>query len=296
MEGDPDTREETSEARGEAVLERLPPRLRQAVDWVRARWLGRILIDAAAGCVRVDMFDRAMTISAQFFTSVLPILILTATLANRNDSGTIADVLGVPEKSQSVIEQAVSGADSAAFGIAGTLLVLVSATSLSRALTRAFAAIWHIPRPRSKLSSAWRWLAAVLVLTVSLVFVHSLSERASVLPPRAVWPLAVSFACDVAVAVFVPWVLLSGTVAPRLLVPGAVTFAFLMVVVRPASTAWLPRALETSADRYGSIGVAFTYLAMLYVAAFCFLATAAIGRVVATDRGRLGALVRPGAG
>ena len=108
------------------------------------------------------------------------------------------------------------------------------------------------------------------------------------------WPLAVSFACDVAVAVFVPWVLLSGTVAPRLLVPGAVTFAFLMVVVRPASTAWLPRALETSADRYGSIGVAFTYLAMLYVAAFCFLATAVVGQVVATDQGRFGAWIRQG--
>ena len=65
--------------------------------------------------------------------------------------------------------------------------------------------------------------------------------------------------------------------------------------MRPASAFWLPRALETSADRYGAIGVAFTYLAWLYVAALCFIATAVIGQVVATDRGRLGAWVRPGA-
>ncbi len=61
-----------------------------------------------------------------------------------------------------------------------------------------------------------------------------------------------------------------------------------MVAVRPASAIWLPRALETSADRYGAIGVAFTYLAWLYVAAFCFLATAVVGQVVATDTGGSG--------
>ncbi len=131
-------------------------------------------------------------------------------MGGNGDGDSIADALGVPEKSRSVVEQAVPGADSAAFGIAGTLLVLASATSLSRALTRAFAAIWDLPRPRSRLTSAWRWLAAVLVLAVALLLVHSLSERASVLPPRQVWPFAISFACDLAVATFVPWVLLFG--------------------------------------------------------------------------------------
>ena len=42
------------------------------------------------------------------------------------------------------------------------------------------------------------------------------------------------------------------------------------------------------ADRYGPIGVAFTYLACLYTASFCFLATAVLGQVIATDRGKLG--------
>ena len=61
-----------------------------------------------------------------------------------------------------------------------------------------------------------------------------------------------------------------------------------MFTVRPATAAWLPHALEVSADRYGPIGVAFTYLAWLYIASFCFLATAVVGQVIATDRGGLG--------
>jgi membrane protein len=289
---EPVTAQGATEARAEAALERLPPRLSDASHWLLARWPGRILVHTAAACMRVDLFDRAMTIAAQFFTSVLPILILTATWAASRDADAIVDALGVPEQSRSIIEQAVQGADSAAFGIAGTLFLLVSATSLSRALTRAFAAIWDMPRPKSNLASAWRWVAVVLVLAIALVLVHTLVDRLSVLPPRHMWPVAVSLSCDLAVALFVPWVLLSGTVAPRLLLPGALAFALLMLTVRPASAAWLPRALEVSADRYGPIGVAFTYLAWLYVAAFCFMTTAVIGQVVATDRGRLGAWIR----
>ena len=101
-----------------------------------------------------------------------------------------------------------------------------------------------------------------------------------------------SFSWDVAVAAFVPWALLAGAVRARMLVPGALLFALLMITVRPATQAWLPGALEASAERYGSIGVAFTYLTWLYVASFCFLATALVGQVIATDPGTLGLRVR----
>jgi membrane protein len=75
-------------------------------------------------------------------------------------------------------------------------------------------------------------------------------------------------------------------------VPGAVVFALVMLGVRPAGAAYLPGALETSSQRYGPIGVAFTYLGWLYVVAFCFLAAAVVGRVLAEDEGRLGRLIR----
>ena len=65
-----------------------------------------------------------------------------------------------------------------------------------------------------------------------------------------------------------------------------------MLAVRPAAGLWLPRALEVSADRYGSIGVAFTYLAWLYVVSFCALLTAVVGQVVAEDPGWLGKRIR----
>ncbi len=278
----------------EAVLSRLPPWTRRVVEWLLSRWPGRIAIRSAATSIRIELFDRSMTIAAQFFTSVFPILIMVAAWAGSDDTGKVADVLNMPEESQSVLNQAIdgSGTTSTTFGIVGALIVLVSATSLARALTRAFAAVWDLPRPRSSLRSAWRWLAVVLTLALSLVVVRALSAFAAGLPPANVWRLVVSLACDLVVVVFVPWVLLSGVVPPRRLLPGALLFALVMLFVRPAAAVWLPRALEVSAERYGSLGVAFTYLAWLYVVAFCCLATAAVGQVIATDDGWFGSWIR----
>ena len=281
--------EAVTRQRAEAALSRLPAGLQRRVAWLLDRWPGRIVLHGTAGLVRIEVFDRSMTIAAQFFTSVLPILILLAAWEANSDR--LADAIDLPEESRSVIEGAIEGGD-AAFGILGTLFVLASATSLSRALTRAFAAIWSLPRPRSSLRSAWRWLAVVLVLALSLVIARTASESLEVLPPRDLWPRVLSVTLDIVVAGFVPWALLAGAVRMRLLLPGALLFAALMMTARPATQAWLPRALETSADRYGSIGVAFTYLTWLYVVSWIFLATAVVGQVIATDPGGFGERIR----
>jgi membrane protein len=276
----------------EAVLSRLPMRLRTAVEWAASRWPGRIFLGTAAGMARVELFDRAMTIAAQFFTSVFPILITLAVWAGAGGSNEIADAMNLPDESRSVLDDALGASSDATFGILGTAIVLISATSLSRALTRAFAAIWELPRPRSRLSAAWRWFAAVLVLALSVVVVRSLSRFTEDIPPQTLWHLVLGLALDLAVAIFVPWVLLAGAVHPRSLFPGALLFAVLMVVIRPSSALWLPHALEVSADRYGTIGVAFTYIAWLYVVSFCFVASSVVGQVIATDHGPLGRWIR----
>ena len=280
------------EALARQTLDRLPPRLQRPLAWLLERWPGRIALSAAESCVRIEIFDRSMTIAAQFFTSVFPILILFASWVGDVRTDTIAEAVDMPEESRSVLDQAVQASASTGFGVVGVLIVLASATSLSRALTRAYAAIWQLPRPRSSLRSAWRWLAVVVALALSLFVVRGLSKFAAEVPPGDIWQRVVAFSCDLAIMTFVPWLLLSGALRLRALLPAALLFAALMLAVRPASAVWLPHALEASADRYGSIGVAFTYLAWLYVVAFCVLLTAVLGQVIAVDRGWLGTQLR----
>lgn len=282
-------------ARRNATVQRLPSWLRRTLSWLVSRWPGRVAIQAAAGFVRVGIFDRSMTIAAQFFSSVFPILIVFATLRSGGNLRSMEEASHMPQETQVLVNEAVQGAPGTSFGILGVLIVLLSATSLSRALTRAFLAIWQLPRPRTSIAaSVWRWLAALMVLILSLVVVRTLGARAADLPPPGVWLPATSLVGNVAAALFVPWMLLSGLVRPRLLVSGAVIFGCLMLLVRPVSDVWFPRTLKASADHYGSIGVAFTYLAWLYVVAFFFLATAVVGQVISTDQGRLGLWINGG--
>jgi membrane protein len=287
--------EVATDDRANGARRRLPPWLQGVLGWLLSRWLGRVAVHGLREFVRLDLFDRSMTIAAQFFSSVIPILILFMTWASARDTHRLTDALNLPEETQAVLEDAIQGAGGASFGVAGIVVTFISATSLSRALIRALTVIWGLPKPKSGLGSVWRWVAAVLVLALSVVVVSAASEPVHVLPPREMLPLLASFALDFSVTLFVPWVLLAGAVHPRLLAPGALVFALLMLAVRPATAAWLPHALEVSADRYGSLGVAFTYLACLYTASLCFLATALIGQVIANDRGKLGVWIRKGA-
>ncbi len=206
----------------------------------------------------------------------------------------VADAVSMPPAAQDVLEQALDESGASAFGPVGAVFVLASATSLSRALIRAMAAIWRLPRPKTQLTHAWRWVAVVMALALSVVVVRSLGRFTDPIPPRNAWTLMVTFGLDVLVAAFIPWLLLANRVSVRRLIPGAVVFALAMLVVRPASETYLPRALEDSADQFGSIGVAFTYLAWLYVVSFVFLAAAIIGNVIAEDRGGFGQFIRRG--
>ncbi len=275
----------------DATLARLPGPLERLATRMLDQWPGRVIIGTAQSCIRIELFDRSMTIAAQLFTSVFPILIALASWIHPN-VGEIADQTPLPGASQEVVAQALESPTNATFGLIGTFIVLVSATSLSRALTRAFSAIWGLPRPKSKLLYAWRWVAVVLGLATSLVVVRKLMAYAGEVPPGNFWIVVVGFACDVTVAIVVPWILLAGLLRPRHLAPGAIIYALAMAFIRPASGVFLPQALETSASRYGSIGVAFTYLAWLYAIAWVLLVASVLGAVVVKDRGTIGAWLR----
>jgi membrane protein len=140
--------------------------------------------------------------------------------------------------------------------------------------------------------ASWRWLATVLVLAGYAVATRLLDGLTSRLPRSILWLAVLSLLADCGVAVLIPWMLMGRVVPARSLAAGAVIFGIVMLVLRPVGSVYLPRALQSSANRYGTIGVAFTYIGWLYVLAFCLLITAILGQVVAKDEGALGRLIR----
>lgn len=282
----PPTSGSEQEVRLRRALAALPPRPRRFAERLVESWPGRIGIGTAWGLQRIEIFDRAMAVSAQLFTSIFPLLILLASWFE-STGRLFSNTLGMPPEAESQVDVALKESGSTAFGVVGAIIVLVSATSLSRALARAYATIWGLPKPKSTPKAAWRWVSVVLVIALSLVALRRSQTIADGIPPAHFWGEVVAFVLLTAAGLFTPWVLLSGKVSVRALASGAVLFGFVILAVRPFSNIWLARSLESSATRYGSIGVAFTYLAWLYLIAWILLATAVLGHVLVMDRGKV---------
>ena len=275
-----------------ALIAKLPASVRRPLPWLMAHWPGRVALRCVAGFQRIQIFDRAMTIAAQLFTSVFPIIIMGTAIFGAAATTDAGHAIELPGDTSNVLDDVVSSGGIGAFGIIGVLVVLVSATSLSRALTRAYDAIWQHGRTKNRIFDAWRWLAAVGVLALAIVAARTLVKAVEDVPPRDFWSLTLSFGINVGIGAFIPWLLMRGRVQFRYLLPGALLFAAAMLLMRPFWVLYLPAALEASAERYGAIGIAFVYLTYLYAVAFALLGAAVIGYVIATDEGSFGKYVR----
>src|SRR3954468_18482375 len=176
---------------GDERLARAGGRRPPSVRWLLARWPGRIGLRAASELVRIQIFDRAMTVAAQFFTSVFPVAILLSGLAGRSNAYSVADQVGestdLPPAARPVLHDAIPPGGIGAFGIVGTLIVLVSATSLARALLRSFLTVWRLPVLPRRLADAWRWLALVLVFALIILLLRALQRYVDPLPPQRLW-------------------------------------------------------------------------------------------------------------
>ena len=280
------------ETRIAGVLAVVPGRLRPPIAWLARRPIAKLIAQAAAGLVQVQIFDRAMTLAAQVFTSVFPLIIMAGVVFGRDEGGRLSDFAHLPEASRQVIDDALSNRGFSTFGVVGCLIVLLSSTGLARALARAYALVWTVRGPPAGPAAAWRWLVVVLTLAAFAVGTRVLGWLTTRLPLSHLSSSVLLLLADCALAVLLPCLLLGRAVPARMLLPGAAAFAAVMLVVRPVGSVYLPRALQTSADRYGTIGVAFTYIGWLYVVAFGLLLAAIVGQVIAQDQGGLGRLIR----
>src|ERR1043165_8397632 len=126
------------------VLSALPGWLRPRAAAVLATWFGRTLLRCLAGLLHVQIFDRAMTLAAQAFTSIFPLLIMFGTLLSAKQTTEFADMLHLPATSKRLFAEALSGHGVGSFGVISALVVLFSATGLARAMVRAYAIIWDV--------------------------------------------------------------------------------------------------------------------------------------------------------
>src|SRR3954451_18122425 len=106
-----------------AQLARLPARFRPLAERLLQHWLGRFVIGCMVTSRRIELFDRSMTIAAQIFTSVLPILIALASWFGRDSADVLTKAVSVPPETQGALEDVLAAPTDPSFGLLGVLVV-----------------------------------------------------------------------------------------------------------------------------------------------------------------------------
>lgn len=225
--------------------------------------------------VDLEIFDRSLAVGAQAFSALIPLLIVMAGWGAR-DGSSLADGLidrfGLEGDAADAVERAFTATSSASsITIAGAVLVVFSALSFTRALQRLFERTWNLPKHHMRVAGEWGlvWIAAFTVYWALFPFLHDAVDG----PLRWVLGLGGTFAFWL----LTPYLLLARRVPwRRLVLQGALT-ALGMTVVVAGGAIYAPRAMSTAASEFGSIGVAFTLLSLLWAGGFVLVGAAALG-------------------
>lgn len=256
---------------------------------------GALVERGYTGFVEIEPFDRAMTLAAQAFVSIVPVMIVTAALRPNRQDGFgffMADSLGLSDATRDTLAGSVSASASvgSSVGILGLIVALISATSYSRALERMYAKVWQVKRPG--LRSAWRWLATVLAVVLAVALIELTREATEGVPLPALWDFVVRLVVWAVVWTYIPWALLRAEIPIRVLAFSGCVTALLLGLLSLAGQLYLPIVLVSGAKQFGVLGLVFAYIGWLFALSFALVLACVVGQACAQDEGRLGRLIR----
>jgi uncharacterized BrkB/YihY/UPF0761 family membrane protein len=237
-------------------------------------------------CIRhfigLQGIDRAVVLSSQAFTALIPLLLLMTALAPAGQrdvvsagiirrfrlSGGAADAVG----------QLFAHSGDSATGVLSVFLLFFSGVSLTRRMQRMYQQAWGLetaPGVGRALNAALG--LTVLVLGISLLYLTR--TLVGSLPSGAFLEAPVSVLSNVLLWTSVPWLLLNRRIAWRRLIPAGVLTAMCTSVFGVASTIYMPPLLETYSERYGLFGVTLALIGWLLGIALIVVAATAIAAV-----------------
>ncbi|WP_242676570.1 hypothetical protein [Rhodococcus sp. ABRD24] len=273
--------------------EALAARSESAQGWLRGTAPGRTVERVLSGLVDIELVDRSMTLAAQSFTSVLPVIIAVSTLS-RHDTFTkgFFDQFGIDVDAVDVHPGTFNTDQptSAAFGIVGLLMVVLSGTSFARALGRMYGRIWHVPTLR--ITNWWRWVAVLMTVASSAALVGTTRVLRDVAYVGGTLALIAQFLVWMGLWTLVPYLLTERRLSARVLwATGTITAAGL-AALRVGGNIVLPRTVASAVAKFGELGLVFTAIGWMFVACGIIVSAAVITKALALDEGPIGRFLR----
>jgi len=197
----------------------------------------------------------------------------------------LAQALALPESTRSALSGTfpTESEQATTFGVLSLLIVLLSATSFSRAMTRMYAKLWSVRGPGWH--SPWRWIAAIVAIASCTVALRAIQRAAGDDVGWLTAAMVLTVAANTVLWTWIPSVLLAAEVPWRRLAPGGLLTGLATVAIYFASRIYIPSALVYADSHFGELGVAFTAIGWLFCLAFVLIATSVVGAVLVEGPG-----------
>jgi membrane protein len=235
--------------------------------------------DWLLGFVRLQGFDRAVALAGQAFTALIPLLIVYSAIVSSATGEDFADkmisALELKGSTAAAVRQAFApaGEVESEVSLIGSVLLVGSALSFTRALQRLYQLSWD----QAKLGlRAAKWGLIWLVVVIAIVTLRPIILDGL----HGIWLVALTIGFATCLWLVTPYVLLARRIGWQRLVPTALLTAVGMLAIEISSAVWMPHTMATSAEQFGLIGIAFVLLSWLVGAGMVLVVAAAGGAVI----------------
>jgi uncharacterized BrkB/YihY/UPF0761 family membrane protein len=266
--------------------------LRILTFWLRPAFVLRVLnrFQKVAG------FDRAVALASSALTALIPLAVVAGAVLSRIGAKDVAqriidryDLTGGGAEAVKDVFSPAAGT-STSVSVAGILLLLIAVLSFTRAVQRLFEQTWELaPLSVRNTLNGLRWVAGFLVYVVVSGAIHAVVGRGrlELLASLLVLPLTA------VILIWSGWVLSAKRIDRRELLPFGVIGSVLMAIYSVGAAVWVPHLFDSYATRYGVIGAVFAMISALFCVAVVLVGSAALGREVGDELGRIHRGERP---
>jgi len=260
--------------------------LRTLTFWLRPEFVLRVV----SRFQKLAGFDRAIALASGALTAIIPLTIVASSVATElGGKGTaerLIDRFELTGGGAKAVEDvfAPPGGTSTSIGIIGFLFLMVAVLSFTRAVQRLIEQAFELePMSVRNTFNGLLWVGGLFLYATACGILHAAIGRSQLELSAALLSAPLS-------VVFLVW---SGRVlsAKRLerddLMPFGILGAVLLTLYSVGATVYVPHLFSSYATRYGVIGAVFAMISTLFIAMAILVVTAAAGREIRDELGRI---------
>lgn len=249
------------------------------------RAAGELVRDSLERLVEIQFVDRSIALGSLAFTAIVPLLVIAAAYVPGTDglADELVDRFHLTGSTAALVRQVFAQPDDVrqSLSLLGLLLLVGASLSFTRGLQRIYEHAWRLEVRGWRGSQAGLiWIGGIVLW--STVFASAREWLLGLTGPLA--SLVVLLTGNALLWLWSPWILLARRVDWRALLPTALLTSAAMTAFSVGSVLYMPEAIEQSAARYGSIGIAISLVSWLVGLGFALTICAAVGAVLGEER------------